>query len=161
MSGVHRPSCRLPVIRFGVLSRRLFGAGAWVLVVLGFVHLLGHYSLVTAEATGETHGRLLDLMRGYQYDFGHNFLRSTMELLTGFSLTFSLLSLGLGAIDLIVLRHCEGWPPMLREVGTANAGIFGIMTAVALRYWFPVPFLFLAAAFVCFVTALGVSPLAE
>jgi len=144
-----------------VLSRRLFGAGAWVLVALGFVHLVGHYSLVTAEAADETHARLLDLMRGYQYDFGHNFLRSTMELLTGFSLSFSLLSLGLGTIDLLVLRHSAGWPPLLRQVGTANAGIFGIMTALALRYWFPVPFLFLAAAFLCFVTALGLSPRAE
>lgn len=141
-----------------MLSRRLFGAGAWVLVALGLVHLFGHYSLVTAEAADETHGRLLELMRGYQYDFGHNFLRSTMELLTGFSLSFSILSLGLGTIDLIVLRHSAGWPPLLRQVGTANAGLFGIMTAVALRYWFPAPFLFLAAAFLCFVTALGLSP---
>jgi len=141
-----------------MLSRRLFGAGAWVLVALGLAHLFGHYSLVTAEATDETHGRLLDLMRGYQYDFGHNFLRSTMELLTGFSLSFSILTLGLGTIDLIVLRHSAGWPLLLRQVGTANAGIFGIMTAVALRYWFPAPFLFLAAAFLCFVTALGLSP---
>ena len=144
-----------------MLSRRLFGAGAWVLVALGVVHLFGHFELVTAEATGETHGRLLDLMRGYQYDFGHNFLRSTMELLTGFSLTFSVLSFGLGVVDLIVLRHAPGWPPILRHVGTANAGIFGIMTVVALRYWFPIPFLFLAAAFLCFVTALGLSPLRE
>ena len=144
-----------------MLSRRLFGTGAWVLVALGLVHLFVHYSLVTAEAADETHGRLLDLMRGYQYDFGHNFLRSTMELLTGFSLSFSILSLGLGTIDLIVLSHSTGWPPLLRQVGTANTGIFGIMTAVALRYWFPVPFLFLAAAFLCFVTALGLSPLRE
>ena len=144
-----------------MLSRRLFGAGAWVLVALGLVHLIGHYGLVTAEATDETHARLLELMRGYQYDFGHNFLRSTMELLTGFSLTFSVLSFGFGVVDLIVLRHSDGWPPLLRHVGTANAGIFGIMTAVALRYWFPMPFLFLAAAFLFFVTALGLSPLRE
>ena len=144
-----------------MLSRRLFGAGAWVLVALGLVHLVGHYSLVSAEAADGTHARLLDLMRGYQYDFGHNFLRSTMELLTGFSLAFSLLSLGLGVIDLLVLRHSVGWPPLLRQVGTANAGIFAVMTTVALRYWFPAPFLFLAAAFLCFVTALGLSPRAE
>ena len=144
-----------------MLSRRLFGAGAWVLVALALTHLLGHYSLVNAEAADETHGRLLDLMRGYQYDFGHNFLRSTMELLTGFSLAFSALSFGLGVVDLVVLRHTTGWPPLLRQVGTANAGIFGIMATVALRYWFPVPLLFLAAAFLCFVSALGLSPLRD
>jgi hypothetical protein len=97
-------------------------------------------------------------MRGYQFDHGHNFLRSTMEILVGFSFAFTLLLAGLGLHDLVVLRHASGWPPLLREVATVNAGASGILTALALRYWFPVPFLLLAAAFLCFVTALGVSP---
>ena len=139
-------------------SRWLFAAGAWVLIALGLAHLLGHCSLVTAEAVDESHRRLLELMRGYQFDRGHNFLRSTMEFLTGFSLAFSVLSLGFGLLDLVVLRHCAGWPPLLRGVATVNAGVFGIMSALALRYWFPAPFLFLATVFLCFVTALGVSP---
>jgi hypothetical protein len=139
-------------------SRWLFAAGAWVLIALGLAHLFGHYSLVTTEPADETHRRLLDLMRGYQFDHGHNFLRSTMEILAGFSLAFSVLSLALGLLDLVVLRHSRAWPSLLREVATVNAGALGILTALALRYWFPVPFLFLAAAFLCFVTALGVSP---
>ena len=139
-------------------SRWLFAAGAWVLIALGLAHLFGHYALVSAEPVDETHRRLLDLMRGYQFDHGHNFLRSTMEILAGFSLAFSVLSLGLGLLDLVVLRHASGWPPLLREVATINAGALGILTVLALRYWFPAPFLFLAAAFLCFVTALGVCP---
>ena len=141
-----------------MLARRLFGAGSWVLVALGLVHLVGHYGLVGMEAADETHARLLELMKGYQFDFGHNFHRSTFELLAGFSLVFSLNSLVLGVVDLVVLRHSAGWSPLLRHVATANAGALGIMTAVALRYWFPTPFLFLAAAFLCFVTALGLAP---
>jgi hypothetical protein len=139
-------------------SRWLFAAGAWVLIALGLAHLFGHDSLVTTEAADPTHQRLLELMRGYQFDHGHNFLRSTMEFLAGFSLAFSVLSAGFGLVDLVVLRHSTGWPPLLRGVATANAGVFGIMTALALRYWFPALFLFLATAFLCFVTALGLSP---
>lgn len=141
-----------------MVSRRLFGAGAGILVALGLVHLLGHYGLMTAQPADETHARLLELMKGYQFDFGHNFNRSTFELLAGFSLVFSLNALVLGVIDLLVLRHSSGWSPLLRHVATANAGALGIMTALALRYWFPTPFLFLAAAFLCFVTALGLAP---
>lgn len=139
-------------------SRWLFAAGSWVLIALGLVHLVGHHSLVTAGGVDETHRRLLELMRGYQLDFGHNFLRSPMEILAGFSLAFSVLSLGWGLLDLVVLRHSAGWTPLLRDTAKINAGAFGILTALALRYWFPEPLLFLAAAFLCFVTALGVSP---
>ena len=145
-------------VRSGMLSRRLFGAGAWVLVALGLAHLVGHYGLMTVEATDPTQARLLDLMKGYQLDFGHNFLRSMFELMAGFSLVFSVNSLALAAIDLLVLKHSSGWSPLLRHVAAANASALGIMTAMALRYWFPTPFLFLAAAFLCFVTALGLAP---
>lgn len=141
-----------------MLSRRLFAAGAWVLVALGLVHLLWHYALVTLEPADETHRRLLELMNGYQYDFGHNFHRSTAEFLFGLSLAFSILSLGFGLVDLLVVRHSTGWAPLLHRVAGLNAGVFGILTVLALRYGLPSPFLFLAAAFLCFVTALGLSP---
>ncbi len=144
-----------------MMSRRLFGAGAWVLVALGLAHLVGHYGLMNAKAADETQARLLDLMKGYQLDFGLNFMRSMFELLAGFSLVFSLYSLALGVVSLLVLKHSSGWSPLLRHVAMANAGALGIMTAVALRYWFPTPFLFVATAFLCFVTALGLSPLRE
>ena len=39
-----------------------------------------------------------------------------------------------------------------------SAGIFGIMTAVAFRYWFPAPLFFLAAAFLCFAGAAATAP---
>jgi hypothetical protein len=138
-----------------VWSRRLFAAGGWVLVALGLVHLLGHYQLVTAEGADETQRQLLALMRSYERDFGAGFVRSTMELLTGFSLAFSTLTLGIGLLDLTVLRYSAGWTPLLRGVAIVNAGIFGVMTAMALRYWFVAPLLFLVLAFLCFVGALA------
>ena len=139
-------------------SRRLFAAGAGALLSLGLVHLLWHYGLVHVEPADETHRWLLDLMRGYQFDFGHNFHRSTMEYLLGLSLAFSILSLALGLVDLLVLRHSLGWAPLLHRLAGLNAGVLAILTALALRYGLPSPFLFLAAAFLCFVTALGLSP---
>jgi hypothetical protein len=139
-------------------SRRLFAAGGWVLVALGLVHLLGHYHLVTAEGADETQRQLLALMRSYEQDLGAGFVRSTMDLMAGFSLTFSILSLGIGLLDLTVLRHSAGWTPLLRGVATVNAGVFGVMSAMALRYWFTAPLFFLALAFLCFVAALAVSP---
>jgi len=138
-----------------MLSRRLFATGAWALVALGLTHLVGHYSLVTAEGADATQRQLLELMRGYEQDFGVGFVRSTMDLLTGFSLAFSILSLGFGLLDLAVLRHATGSSPLLRQAGVVNVAVFGVMSAMALRYWFLAPLLFLVVAFLCFVASVA------
>jgi len=39
------------------------------------------------------------------------------------------------------------------QAATVSAGVFGIMTVVAFRYWFPVPLGLIAAAFLCFAAA--------
>jgi hypothetical protein len=141
-----------------MLSRRFFATGAWVLIALGLVHLVGHYNLVTAQGADETQRQLLELMRGYRQDLGAGFVRSTMDLMTGFSLTFSILSVGVGVLDLVTLRHTTGVSPLLRGAGTVNAGIFGVMSAMAWRYWFSVPLLFLVLAFLCFAASVVLSP---
>ena len=38
------------------------------------------------------------------------------------------------------------------------AGIYGIMAAVAFRYWFPAPLVFLVAAFLCYAAAVATAP---
>jgi hypothetical protein len=141
-----------------MLSRRFFATGAWVLIALGLVHLVGHYNLVTAQGADETQRQLLELMRGYRQDLGAGFVRSTMDLMTGFSLTFSILSVGVGVLDLALLRHAAGFSPLLRSAGVVNAGIFGLMSAMAWRYWFSVPLLFLVLAFLCFAASVVLSP---
>jgi hypothetical protein len=136
------------------VSRRFFTAGSIVLLALGLVHLLGHYSLVTGTGDNEAERQLLSAMRGYRRDMGAGFAPSTMDILSGFSLTFSVLPLGLGLLGLVLRRHA-GVPGLLRAAATVYAGTFGIMTGVAWRYWFPAPLVFLAAAFACFALALA------
>jgi hypothetical protein len=140
------------------MARRLFAAGSIVLIATGLVHLLGHYALVTSEGQDETERQLLGLMRGYRSDMGLGFVRSTMDILAGFSLTFSVLPIGWGLLGLVVLRHADRSPGLLSRTATVSAGIFGIMTAVAFRYWFPAPLVFLAAAFLCFAGAAATAP---
>ena len=140
------------------MSRKLFAAGCWVLIATGLVHALGHYSLMSAQGDSEAERQLLALMRGNPQDMGLGFVRSTFDILAGFSLTFSVLPIGMGLLGLLLVRQEGHAPGLLRQASIVYAGIYGIMTAIALRYWFPAPFLFLAAAFLCFVSALGLSP---
>jgi hypothetical protein len=143
------------------MHRKLFAAGCWVLVATGLVHLLGHYSLMNAQGDTEAEKQLLSLMRGNAQDMGLGFVRSTFDILAGFSLTFSVLPIGMGLLGLLVLRHAVRAPGLVRRASIVYAGTYGIMTAIALRYWFPAPLFFLAAAFLCFAATVAAAPRAE
>ena len=137
------------------MTRRLFAVGCGALIALGLVHLMGHYGLMTAEGDTEAERQLLSLMRGNPQDMGLGFVRSMFDIVAGFSLTFSILPAGMGLVGLLLLRHEGRAPGLLRQASIVYAGVYGIMTAVAFRYWFPAPLFFLAAAFLCFVAAVA------
>ena len=140
------------------MSRRLFGAGCWVLVATGLAHAPGHYGMMNAQGDTEAEKQLLSLMRANPQDMGLGFVRSMFDIVAGFSLTFVVLPIGMGLLGLLVLRHASRAPELLRQVSIVHAGIYGTMTAIALRYWFPAPLFFLAAAFLCFAAAVATAP---
>jgi len=140
------------------MSRRLFVAGCWILIALGIVHLLGHVSLVTSTGESETQRRLLALMRDFRQDMGAGFVRSTMDILSGFSLALSVLSIGWGLLGLVIARHASQAPGLLRSAAAASAGVWAAMVAIGLRYWFLAPLAFLVPAFLCFLVARAAAP---
>jgi hypothetical protein len=132
------------------MAMKLFTAGAWVLILLGLVHLAGHVALQGATGENEVERQLLSLMRDTRTDFGAGFVRSMRDLMSGFSLTFSVLPIGIGVIDLIVGRRGAAVPGLVRAIAIVNAVVFGVMTGVGFAYWFLAPILFLAVASLCF-----------
>jgi len=97
-------------------------------------------------------------MRGNPQDMGLGFVRSMFDIVTGFSLTFSILPVGMGLLGLLLRRHEGRAPGLLRQASIVYAGTYGIMTGIALRYWFPAPLFMLAAASFCFAAALATAP---
>jgi hypothetical protein len=137
------------------MARRLFAAGCWILIAMALVHLLGHYGMTTAQGDSEAERQMLALMRGERQDMGLGMVRSMMDIVTGFSLAFSLLSGAAGLFGLVVVRHERAAAGLLRQSAVAYAGVFGILLAIGLRYWFPAPLAFILAAFLCFVGAVA------
>jgi hypothetical protein len=134
--------------------QKLFAAGCIVLVLTGLAHLLGHYSMVTARGDTDAERQMLELMR-IRHDLGAGFVRSRMDIVAGFSLGFSVFTIGLGLLGLVILRHGGATPGLLRAIVTVYAGVFGVMTAVGMRYWFLAPLAMLATALASFVGALA------
>jgi hypothetical protein len=132
------------------MSRKLFTAGCVVLILLGLVHLMGHAAMQANQGENDTERQLLALMRGYSQDMGLGFVRSTSDIVNGFSLHFSVASLGMGLLGFVQRRHAAAAPGLRRQAALVYAGTYGVLTGVGLRYWFPAPLLFLMLAFLCF-----------
>jgi hypothetical protein len=94
-------------------GRRLFTAGAVLLILLGLIHALS--LLGTPVPKNGTERQLQDLMSNYQFDVMGS-MRSMDNCMRGFSISFRLGVLCLGALDLVLARERSGllnawrWP---------------------------------------------------
>lgn len=121
-----------------------------MLIALAFIHGL---SLVAPEAppANAEEAQLRQLMRTYERNLMGT--RVTTEgLMTGFSASFSLFSLALGAAALAV-KNAAGAAPPTRRLAAIYAAALTALTAVSLVFFFPAPTAFLAAAALCFAVA--------
>jgi hypothetical protein len=128
-------------------GRRLFTTGAVLLLLLGLVHSL---SLIGKPApANDTERQLLDLMSNYKFNVMGS-MRTMDNFLRGFSISFLLGALSIGALDLVLCRERAG---MLKRVALLNVVWLAAMTAVALRYFFILPTTFLVTALLIFALA--------
>jgi hypothetical protein len=128
-------------------GRRLYTAGAVLLILMGLVHSL---SLIQKPVpSNETERQLLNLMSNYKFNLMGS-QRSMNNLMTGFSMAFMLAALGLGAVDFSLRREPT---QLLKRVALLNTLWLAVMTAVSLRYFFAAPTSFLVAALLIFLLA--------
>ena len=128
-------------------GRRLFTAGAVMLVLLGVVHSLSLFE--KQVAANDTERQLMDLMSSYKFNVMGS-MRSMDNFLRGFSISFMLGPLGFGALDLVLLGERVG---LLKRVAMVNAIWLAVMTAVSMRYFFLAPTSFLFGTLAIFVLA--------
>jgi len=128
-------------------GRRLFQAGAVELVVLGLVHSL---SLIGKQApTNDSERQLLELMSNYKF-MVMGTARTMGEFLRGFSISFMVVMLGLGVLNLVLMRERAG---LLKRVALVSAIVLAAMTANSVRYFFVLPTSFLALGLLLFALA--------
>jgi hypothetical protein len=128
-------------------GRRLFTTGAVWLLLLGLIHSL---SLLGKQvAANDTERQLLDLMAHYKFNVMGS-MRSMDNFLRGFSISFMLAALVMGALDLALCRERAG---LLKRVALVNVIWLAAQIAVAQHYFFIVPTSFLAVALLIFALA--------
>jgi hypothetical protein len=98
-------------------------------------------------ARDDTERQLADLGSNYKFNLMGS-MRSMDNLLRGFSISFMMGALVVGALDLILRRERSR---LLKRVALVNSIWLTVMTAVSLRYFFVAPTSFLLVALLIFV----------
>jgi hypothetical protein len=125
---------------------RAFLAGTLILLFGAPIHLMGYVSNKNRAPADATEAQLRGLMEGYTRNFT-GVTRSYRNLYDGLSLSFVVLVLLIGLLNLIVLRLAGNDPHILRSVSLANVGCLAIAAILSAVYMVPAPaFMFLAAS---------------
>lgn len=119
-------------------------------MALALVHLIGHFQ--QPVPLNDTERNLFHLMSSYRRDLMGS-MRTTTELLNGFSLTFSILPAGVAMLNLMLAGRFRGDADMLRSAARINVAMWGGMLVNSLVYWFAAPTVFLAGATLLFALA--------
>jgi hypothetical protein len=136
-------------------GRRLFIAGAVMLIVIAAVHSISLFQKPMVRNDSEK--QLMELMTTYRFTVMGS-LRTMNDFLRGFSISFGLASLGFGVLDFTLRRERAA---LLKRVALVNVIWLAVMTGVSWHYFFAAPTSFLAAAMLIFVLARVKLPTAE
>jgi hypothetical protein len=112
----------------------------WLAVVVLLLNALIHSVtlFIQPAAQDETQRQLFDLMATYKQDLGAGFKRSTNELVTALSASFSLLCL-LGGLTLAFLLRKQAEVRIMKGVVGIHVLVFGICFAVIAVFTFLAP----------------------
>jgi hypothetical protein len=128
-------------------GRRLFIAGAVMLIVIAAVHSISLFQKPMARNDSEK--QLMELMTNYRFTvMGSE--RTMNDFLRGFSISFGLASLGFGVLDFTLRRERAA---LLKRVALVNVIWLAVMTGVSWYYFFAAPASFLAVTMLIFVLA--------
>jgi hypothetical protein len=125
-------------------ARRVFRIGAGLLLLTGAVHSLSFF--LSRAPANETEKQLELLMNGYRLNLLGS-MRTTEELMRGFSISFMLGILAFGVLDFAVSGERAA---LLKRVALVNVVWLAAMIAVSLRYFFIIPISFLIVSFLPF-----------
>jgi len=136
-------------------GRRLFIAGAVMLVVMAAVHSMSLFQKPMIR--NESERQLTDLMTNYKFTVMGS-VRTMNDFLRGFSISFGLATLGFAVLDFAV---CRERTQLLKRVALCNVAWLVAMTGISWHYFFAAPASFLTFTLVIFVLAWAKLPATE
>ena len=127
----------------------VFRIGCIAAVMTAVVHLAGHVAGPPPPGNDIEH-ELTRLATTYAYALPGGANRTLMDLVDGYSLTFTVLLSVVGGVGYIVQKRSGADAVLMTSVARALAGACAVLLVISLTYFFIVPTIFIALVTVCF-----------
>lgn len=105
---------------------RLYKLGGYVFILFALVHSLNYFSDPARLLTGEEDTRIFHEIQTHVFTLG-GFSTTTEDLLTGFNLYLSVFTLGLGVLNVFLIKHLSENVSVLKTAAGINVLITGAL----------------------------------
>lgn len=127
--------------------------GSYVLILFALVHTLSFFNdpaELLADAESKRVWQLIDThtfeVQGWAF--------TVRSILTGFSLYLEAFALGLGVLNLFIVKYHAGNPSSLRAMATVNLGIISVVLIITAIFFHLPPLVFFGLTWIFFLVSL-------
>ncbi|KAA0225797.1 hypothetical protein EDS67_21315 [candidate division KSB1 bacterium] len=113
---------------------RLYKLGSYVFILFALVHSLNYFSDPAKLLTNEEDRKIFHEIQTHVFNLG-GFSTTTGDLLTGFNLYLSIFTLGLGMLNVFLIKHLRENVAVLKTAAAINVLITGALLAVTALFF--------------------------
>ena len=134
-------------------STLFYKLGSYVLILFALVHTLSFFNDPAKLLTDAESQKVWQLIRTHNFDIqGWSF--TVRSILTGFSLYLETFALGLGVLNLFIVKYHTGNASSLRALAAVNLGIMSVVLIITVIFFHLPPLIFFGLAWIFFLTSL-------
>lgn len=134
-------------------SALFYKLGSYVLILFALIHTLSFFNDPVELLTDAESKKVWQLIDTHTFEV-QGWAFTVRSILTGFSLYLETFALGLGVLNLFIVKYHAGNSASLRAMAAVNLGIIGVALIITAIFFHLPPLIFFGLAWVFFLTAL-------
>jgi len=133
-------------------STLFYKLGSYVLILFALVHTLSFFNDPAELLTDEESKKVWQLIDTHTFEI-QGWAFTVRGMLTGFSLYLEAFALGLGVLNLFIVKYHAGNASSLRAMAAVNLGIIGVVLIITAIFFHLPPLVFFGLAWIFFLTS--------
>lgn len=131
-------------------SAFFYKLGSYVLILFALIHASSFFSDPVKLLTDEESKKVWQLIDMHTFNIeGWSF--TVRHLLTGFSLYLEIFALGLGVLNLFIVKYQASHASSLRPLAVVNLGIIGVVLIITASYFHLPPLILFGLSWLFFL----------
>jgi hypothetical protein len=134
-------------------SALFYKLGSYVLILFALVHTLSFFNDPAEFLTAAESKKVWQLIDAHKFEI-QGWAFTVRGMLTGFSLYLETFALGLGVLNLFVVKYQTANASSLRVLAAVNLGILSVALIITAIFFHLPPLIFFGLAWIFFLTSL-------